>query len=177
MVHDPVGDRGDRLLGDLGAVDLGQVRGDFPVGEPFRGQGNDHLIDSGEPPLPFGDDFRLEAGITVPRHADLHRPGIGNYRLGPVAVTGIAAVAARGVVLSVAEVIIQLAFQGALDDHLGQPAQQAALAGQLQPAGPGPLGQLAQQLLISRRELCSGLVPVLCHVSYLVSPPSLELHR
>ena len=35
----------------------------------------------------------------------------------------------------------------------------------------------AQQLLISRRELCSGLVPVLCHVSYLVSPPSLELHR
>jgi hypothetical protein len=126
-VHDPVGNGRDRLLRHLRAVDFGQVRGDFPVGEPFRGQGNYHLIDSGEPPLPLGDDFRLEAGIPVPRHADLHRPGIGNYRLGPVAVTGIAAIAARGVVLSVAEVVIQLALQGALDDHFGQPPQQAAL--------------------------------------------------
>ena len=68
--------------------------------------------------------------------------------------------------LAVAEMIIQLAFQGALDDHLGQPAQQAALAGQLQPAGPGPLGKLAQHLLIGRRQLRPGLVPVLCHVSH-----------
>jgi hypothetical protein len=81
------------------------------------------------------------------------------------------------VVLAVAEVVIQLAFQGALDDHLGQPAEQPALAGQPQPARPGPLGKLAQQLLISRRQLRFGLAPVLCHVSHLVSPLSLELHR
>jgi hypothetical protein len=74
-------------------------------------------------------------------------------------------------------VVIQLAFQGALDDHLGQPAEQPALAGQPQPARPGPLGKLAQQLLISRRQLRFGLAPVLCHVSHLVSPLSLELHR
>jgi hypothetical protein len=79
--------------------------------------------------------------------------------------------------LAVAEVVIQLAFQGALDDHLGQLSQQPALTGQLQPAGAGPLGQLAQQLLIGRRQLRPGLVPVLCHVSHLVSPPSRELHR
>ena len=44
------------------------------------------------------------------------------HRLVPVAVTGIAAVAAFRVVLAVAEMVIQLTFQGALDDHLGQPS-------------------------------------------------------
>ena len=48
---------------------------------------------------------------------------------------------------------LQFAFQGALHHHFRQPAQQAALTGQLQPARPGPLGQLAQHLLISRRQL------------------------
>ena len=42
------------------------------------------------------------------------------------------------VVLAVAEVVIQLAFQGALDDHLGQPAEQPALAGQPQARPSGP---------------------------------------
>ena len=176
-LHHPVGNSRDRLLGDLGAVDLGQVRGDLPVGQPFRRQGNHHLIDPGQPPLPFGDDFRVETGIPVPRHRDFHRPGIGEHGLRAVAVTGIAAVAAFRVVLAVAEMIVQLAFQGALDDHLGQPAQQAALAGQLQPAGPGPLGKLPQDLLVGRRQLRPGLALVLCHVSHLVSPPSRELHR
>jgi hypothetical protein len=67
-----------------------------------------------------------------------------------VAVAGIAAIAARQVMAAITEMIIQLAFQGTLHHHLGQPAQQPALAAQLQPAGPGPLGQLPQQLLISR---------------------------
>jgi len=175
--HDPVGDRGNSLLGYLSAVHLGQVRGDLPVGQPFRGKGNDHLIDAGQPPLPFGDDFRLETGIAVPGHRNLHRSRVGKHRLGPPAVTGIAAVAAFRVVLAIPEVIVQLAFQGALDDHLGQPAQQAALTGQLQPARPGPLGQLAQHLLVGRGELGPGLVPVLCHVGHWCLLPSQELHH
>ena len=65
-------------------------------------------------------------------------------RLGPVPITGVAAIAARGVRLAIAEVVIHLAFQGALDHHLGQLAQQPALAGQLQPAGTGPPGQFPQ---------------------------------
>jgi hypothetical protein len=36
----------------------------------------------------------------------------------------------------------------ALDDHFRQLPEQAALAGQLQPARAGPLGKLEQQLLI-----------------------------
>ena len=39
------------------AVHLGQVRGDLPVGQLFRRQGNDHLIDSGEPALPLATIF------------------------------------------------------------------------------------------------------------------------
>src|SRR5947209_20585829 len=87
------------------------------------------------------------------------------------------AITALRIVLAVAEVVIQLAFPRALDHHLGQPAQQPALTGQLQPAAAGPLGQLAQHLLIGRRQLRPGLVPIHCHVSHLVSPPSRELHR
>src|SRR5439155_6708840 len=84
--------------------------------------------------------FRLEAGIPVPRHGNLHRPGVGDYRLGPAPVAGIPAVAAFRVMLGVSEVIVQLAFQRALDDHFRQLPEQAALAGQLQPAGAGPPG-------------------------------------
>src|SRR5260370_35953077 len=121
--HDPVGDRGNGLLGDLGAVHLGQVRGDLPVGEPFRRQGNHYLIDAGEPPLPFGDDFRLEVGIAVSRHRELHWPGLRNHRLRAVAVAGIAAVAAFRVVLAAAEGAIPRAFPGALCGPVGQPAE------------------------------------------------------
>src|ERR1700677_4404597 len=40
-----------------------------------------------------------------------------------------------------------------LDHHLGQLAEQPARAGQLQPAAAGPLGKLAQDLLVGRRQL------------------------
>ena len=153
------------------------MRGDLPVGQPFRRQGNHHLIDPGQPPLPFGDDFRLETGIPVPRHRDLHRPRIGKHRLGPPAITGIAAIAAFRLVLAIPEVIVQLAFQGTFDHHLGQLAQQPARAAKLQAARPGPLGKLAQDLLVSRGELGPGLVPVLCHVGHWCLLPSQELHH
>jgi hypothetical protein len=94
-----------------------------------------------------------------------------------VAVTGITAVAAGRVVPFIAQVVVELAFQRALDDHLGQLAQQPALTGQLEPAGAGPLGELAQQLLISRRQLRSILVLAGCHVSHWCLLVCQELHR
>src|SRR5229473_8261975 len=136
----------------------------FPYTTLFRS--DHHVIDPGQPPLPFGDDFRLEAGIPVPRHGDLHRPGIGDHGLGPVTNTGITVITARRVVLAVAEMVIELTFQGALDHHFRQPAQQPALAGELQPAGAGPGGKLAQQLLIGSRELRSVLVMAGRHVCH-----------
>jgi len=73
--------------------------------------------------------------------------------------------------------VVQLAFQGALDHHFRQPAQQAALAGQLQPAGAGPLDQLAQQLLIGRRELRAVPVRAGCHICHWCLLVCQELHR
>ena len=176
-VHNPVGDRGDRLLRHLRAVHLGQVRADLPVRQPFRRQGNHHVLNPGQPPLPFSDDSRLEAGIAVTRHRDFHRPGLGEHGLGPVAVAGIAAITPGRVVLAIAEMIIHLAFQCALDHHLGQPAQQPALTGQLQPAGAGPLGKLPQQLLISRRQPRRLLALATRHVCHWCLPTCQELHR
>jgi len=46
--------------------------------------------------------------------------------------------------------VIYLAFQIALDDHLGQRPLAGHLAGQHYPSGAGLLGKLAQQLLIRR---------------------------
>ena len=68
-------------------------------------------------PLGITDRDCLQGELMPPVRAH----GIGIYRLGPVAVPGITAIAARGVVLTVAEMIIQLALERALDDHLGQP--------------------------------------------------------
>jgi hypothetical protein len=147
-VHDPVGDGGDGLLGHLRPIDLGQVRGDLAVGEPCGGQRDHQVIHAGQAPLPLGHELRLERGLPIPRHLDLHRAGLGQHRLGPLAVAGVLTVAADRVVLAIAEMVIHLALQSGLDDHLGQPAQQPAFARQLQPLSPSPLAQLANQLLI-----------------------------
>src|SRR5215831_12191625 len=62
--------------------------------------------------------------------------------------------------------VIQLALEGALDDHFRQFPEQAALTGELQPAGPGSFGKLTQQLLSSRRQLRARLALVVRHVSH-----------
>jgi hypothetical protein len=78
------------------------------------------LAEAGQPLLPFRDDSGFETGISVARHRDFHRPSIGQHGLGPVSVAGIAAVTAGRVILLVTQMVIQLAFQHTLDDHLGQ---------------------------------------------------------
>lgn len=82
------------------------------------------FVQAGQAPLPLGDELRLEAGVAVPRHRDLHRPGLSQDGLVPVPVAGVAGIAAFRRVPGVAEVIVQLAFQRALDHHLGQSPEQ-----------------------------------------------------
>jgi len=84
--------------------------------------------------------------------------GPSDRRLGPVAAAGIAAIAAFRVVPGVAEMIVQIASQGAIGHHLDWPAQKPALAGQPQPAGAGPFDKLLQ-LLIGRRQLRCVVAP------------------
>jgi hypothetical protein len=99
-------------------------------------------LDPAQPPLPLGHDLRLERGIPVPRHVGLHRPHVGQDRLGPVTVAGVPAIAAGRIMLGVAEMGVQLALESSFQDDLGEPAKQAARPGQGQALGPGPLGQL-----------------------------------
>jgi hypothetical protein len=50
---------------------------------------------------------------------------------------------------------VQLAFQGALQDDLGEPAEQAARPSQLQALGLRPLGQLPGKLQLGRVRLAA----------------------
>ena len=94
-----------------------------------------------------------------------------------MAIAGIAAITAGRLVLAIAEMVIQLAFQRALDHHFRELAEQAALACELQAASPRPLGQLQQQLLISGRQLHAVLTLTRCHVCHWCLPTCQELHR
>jgi hypothetical protein len=147
-VHDLVGEGGDGLLGDLRPVDLGQVSGDLAMSEALRCERQDHLVDSGQPPLPLPDDLRLERARGVTRDLALDRPDVGQHGLGPAPVAGVAAAPAAGIVLLIAEVISDLTLQGRFQDPLGQLLQQPTLPGQLPPLRSGPLHQHRDQLLI-----------------------------
>lgn len=58
--------------------------------------------------------------------------------------------------LVIAEMIGDLAIEGGLQNRLGQPLQEPALAGQLQPLAAGLLDELADELLLDRRGLQDG---------------------
>ncbi len=146
-LEDLVGDGGDSLAGDVGPIDLGQVGLDFAGGQAFGGQRDDHLVDPGQALLPLLDDLRFEGAVAVAGHGYLHRADVGQHG-GASAVAGVAAVLARRIVLVIAEVVGDLAFQGGLQEPLGQLLQQPALAGQLQALGLGPAHQLVDQLVV-----------------------------
>jgi hypothetical protein len=122
-----VGDRGNRLLGDIGAVYLGQVRGDLTVGQSLGRQRHHHVIDPRQAALAFRYELRGEATFAVAGHTDLDRAGVGQHRLDSLAVAGVLPVTAGRVVLAVAEVVIEFAFQRGLDHRLRQLPQQPAL--------------------------------------------------
>jgi hypothetical protein len=58
--------------------------------------------------LSFPDDLGLERRVDIAWHLDLHRPDLGQHRLGPDPVAGIAMVPAGGMVLVVAEMVAHL---------------------------------------------------------------------
>jgi hypothetical protein len=99
-------------------------------GQPLGGERDDQLIHPGQAPLPLGHDLRFEAAVAVAGHLDPDRADLGQHRLAPVPVAGVAPVPAGGVVAFVAEVIGELPLQGRLDQPLGQLRQQSTLAGQ-----------------------------------------------
>src|SRR3954464_7670279 len=77
-----VGDPGDRLLRDRGAVDLLEVRGDLPGGQAPGIQREHDLVDLTQPALSLADDHRLEGALAVSWDLELHLPGgVRQHRL------------------------------------------------------------------------------------------------
>ena len=162
LLDDLVGDPGDGVLADRRAVHVGEMRGDLPGRQPARGQRQHDLVDPVQPSLPLPHDPRLERAVPVPGHLDLDRADLGQHRLRPGAVAGVAAVAAGRVVLVIAQVLGDLRLQGGLQHRLGQPGQQAARADQLDPFGAGLLHQLLRELLLIQ-------TPPVCHRTLIFS--------
>lgn len=133
-----VGDRGDRLAGDVGAIDLGQVGLDLAGGQALRGQRDDRLVHAGQALLPLLDDLRLEGSVAVTRHGYLHRADVGEHGLRAGAVARVAAVPPCRIVLVIAEMVGDLALQGGLQQPLRQLLEQSALADRGSTVSPIP---------------------------------------
>jgi len=91
------GDQGLALTGPGGLLKVvdqdgpGDLTGRQPLGE----QADHQLVQISQPALPLADDPGLEAALTIPGDRDLHLPaGVGDDRLRPVAVAGVAQVPA-----------------------------------------------------------------------------------
>jgi len=159
-----VGDLGDRFLAHRGAVDLGEVRRDLPRRQPPRRQGEDDLIDPGQPALPLPHDLRGEARIGVSRHVDLDRADLSQHRLRANPVARVPTVPTHRIMLVIAQMLRHLLFERCLQHPLGQLVQQPVRADQLDTLVPSLGQELLGQLLLVQLLLIR-----CCHISQRVS--------
>jgi len=126
-VHHLVRDGGYGLFRHVSPVHLGQVSGDLSVGQALGRQRQHHVVNAGQPPLPFAHDLRLESARRIARNPHLDRSDVGEHGLGPAAVTGVPAATAGRIVLVVADVVSDLTVQRRLEDPLRELLQQPTL--------------------------------------------------
>ena len=143
-----VGDPADRVLADLRAVDLGEVRRDLTGRQPAGSQRQHDLVDPVQAALPLTHDHRVERAVPVPGDLDLHRTDLGQHSLRPGAVPRVLAVAADRSVLVIAEVIADLLLERRLEHGLRQPGEQPALTDELHPVLPRLRHEIFCQLLL-----------------------------
>lgn len=87
-----------------------------------------HVLDRPEAPLPLRDHRGRERARTVPRHVDLDGAGLGQHRLGPRPIAGVAGAGlSSAFVLLITEVRGHLTFERLLNHELGQLRQQPTL--------------------------------------------------
>jgi hypothetical protein len=124
VLEDRVGDLGDQVGADVGAIDLAQVALDLADRQP-AGIERDHLVVKADPArLALAHDLGLERPVAVPRRADPHRPRVGQDRLGRLAVARVAGTARRRLPGQIAQMVGQLGRQRALQQPPGELAQQ-----------------------------------------------------
>lgn len=126
-----VGDPADQIGGNLDRIQLQKMRLNLAHRQAAGVQADDPIIKTLKPGLPLGDDLGLEAAVSVPRHRDLDRAVIADYRLARRAVARVAAAAARRVALLVAQMLAQLGAKRALQKALLEFLEQPLLAQQI----------------------------------------------
>jgi hypothetical protein len=85
----------------------------------------------------------LKGGLDVAGHVNLDRADLGQHRLGPHPVAGVATIAVHRIVFVIAEMLSHLRLQRSLQHPLGELAQQTVRPDQLDAFLP----RLADQLL------------------------------
>lgn len=81
LLQHPVADPADGVLGDAGAVHLGEMGANLPSGQTPRRQRQHDPVDPFQAPFPLRHDHRLERAGPVPRHLPADRPDLGQDRL------------------------------------------------------------------------------------------------
>ena len=133
-----------------------------------RGGRQHDLVDPGQPPLPLLHDLRLEARVGVARHVDLDWADLGQHRLRPHSVAGVAGVSAHWVVLVIAQMLRHLLLERGLEHLFRQPGQQPVRTDQVDALGAGLLHQLLSHALLIQYRL-HRLLLLCCHVVNRVS--------
>ena len=153
LLQHGIGDAGDGLVRELGAIHLLKVMQDVADAHPVRIKADDHVVQAaGNPPGPLGHQPRLEVPRPVPGHLDWHRPDPGLHLLADRAIPRIPGIMAGRVMPRIAQVPGQLRLQRPLQHRLDQLTQHGPLTCQPQPPGlvPGALQQRIQQPVIDQ---------------------------
>ena len=146
-----VGDHGDGVRRQFGAVDALQVMADVAHRHPAGVEADDDVGQPAQTPFPLGHQGRGERARPVPRDVQRHRPDLGQQGLGCRAVAGVARQVPGRIVLVIAQMLSQLGRQAPLQHRLEHLGQEPARPGQAHPVVPHPGHHLVQQLVIEHR--------------------------
>ena len=108
-------------------------------------------------PLALLDQLGFEAAVPIPGHVQRDGADLGEHHLGSGAVAGVAAIAALGGVLVVAEMLGQLSFEPGLEHLLGQRGEHPVGSDQVQALLPRLLDEALGDLTVVVRALPLGV--------------------
>ncbi len=117
---------------DRHVIDLGQMRLDVPDGRARCVEPQDDLVDAVQAALTLTHNLRLEAAGPVPRGLQLHRPGLGQHRLGHAAVARVPAASSGRITGLVAQMVSELLGQGGLQHRLHHLTEQPGVSSDVQ---------------------------------------------
>ena len=151
LLEDRVGDVGNGVRRQVGAQRARQMMLDVADRHPAGIQADDLIIQAAEATLALGHQPWGEGASPVPRHLKTQRPDLALHRLRRAAVTAVARPAARRITLLITHMAGQLRRQPLLQHRLDHLREEAARAGQRDPAFIRPVDQLIQPRIVGKQ--------------------------